>query len=85
MAEAGMGRTERWQWRRSAEEIPDITSNRYLYEALAENKRRGQMMAIQARTISLLVIAVFLIYVNPKWSVLYYEAEIGRASCRERV
>ncbi|WP_334127333.1 adenylate/guanylate cyclase domain-containing protein [Sneathiella sp.] len=76
MAEAGMGRTERWQWRRAAEEIPDITSNRYLYEALAENKRRGQMMAIQARTISLLVIAVFLIYVNPKWSVLYYEAVI---------
>tara|TARA_R100000005_G_scaffold96729_1_gene86888 strand:- start:3970 stop:5358 length:1389 start_codon:yes stop_codon:yes gene_type:complete len=64
----------RWRWRRRSEELTEIANNRFLYEALERNKREGLMLAVQARTLSLLVIAGFLVYVNPRWSVLYYEA-----------
>ncbi|MCF8466854.1 MAG: adenylate/guanylate cyclase domain-containing protein [Sneathiella sp.] len=56
--------------------VPEIEPNKYLYEALDQNKREGLMLAVKARSISLVIIALFLIYLNPDWSVLYYEGLI---------
>ncbi|MZR32517.1 adenylate/guanylate cyclase domain-containing protein [Sneathiella litorea] len=53
-----------------------IESNKYLYEALEQNKHEGVMLAVRARTFSLAIISVFLIYRIPNWSVLYYQALI---------
>lgn len=51
-------------------------SNKFLDEALKVNKREGLLLAAKARFISLSIIAVFLIYLNPDFSVLYYEVLI---------
>lgn len=59
------------------EEIEDLEKNKFLYEALDQNKREGLILAVRARTISLAIIGVFLIYLNPDWSVLYYEVLIA--------
>ncbi|MFV1440030.1 MULTISPECIES: adenylate/guanylate cyclase domain-containing protein [unclassified Phaeobacter] len=44
----------------------------YALDALTEHKRNGLELAVRARWIAMAVTAVFLIYVNPKWDVLYY-------------
>ena len=71
MAEASIGGRFRRFRRRPA--VEEAEPNKYLYEALDENKREGLMLAVKARTISLGIIAVFMVYLNPHWSVLYYE------------
>jgi adenylate cyclase len=50
--------------------------NRFLEEALIANKREGQKLAVKARIIALLVIAAFVVYLDPSVNVLYYEALI---------
>jgi len=54
----------------------DLESNRFLDEALAENKREGLRLAIKARFVALSIVAVFLVYLVQDFSVLYYEALI---------
>ena len=49
-------------------------TNPHLMKAMAENKRQGQVMAIQARWLALAVLAVFIPFLNGSWDVLYYEA-----------
>ncbi|MDF2368333.1 adenylate/guanylate cyclase domain-containing protein [Sneathiella sp.] len=61
---------------RRRDDLPDIENNKYLYEALNQNKREGLMLAVRARTISLFIIGAFLIYLSPNWYVLYYEVLI---------
>jgi len=51
-------------------------ANRFLVQALREDKRQGQRLAVQARWVALAVIAVFLPYINPHIEVLYYEASL---------
>ena len=52
-------------------------SNKYLDEALRENKREGLRLAVKARTIALVIIGLFLIYLVQDLSVLYYELLIA--------
>ncbi|MEC9343633.1 MAG: adenylate/guanylate cyclase domain-containing protein, partial [Pseudomonadota bacterium] len=47
--------------------------NRHLMEALEEEKRFGQRIAIWARTIALVVVAILLVFINPRLEVIYYE------------
>ena len=42
--------------------------------ALEEDKREGLRLAVKARWIALAIISVLLVYLNPRWDVLYYEA-----------
>ncbi|MBY6141601.1 adenylate/guanylate cyclase domain-containing protein [Leisingera daeponensis] len=46
--------------------------NRYAEAALDAHKRRGLQLAVRARWIALPIIAVFIVFLNPNWSVLYY-------------
>ncbi len=48
-------------------------SNKILMEALAADKREGLHLAVKARWAALAVIALLLPFLNPTWSVLYYE------------
>jgi len=48
-------------------------SNKFLDEALRENKREGLVLAAKTRFVSMSIIAVFLIYLNTSFSVIYYE------------
>ena len=45
--------------------------------ALEADKREGLLLAVKARWVALAVIAPFLVYLNPNWSVLYYEAMLA--------
>lgn len=67
-------RTDHPTLRGVREEIP-IGSP--LHKALLEDKRQGQFLAVRARWIALSVIGLFLIYLMPRWSVLYYEVLIA--------
>jgi adenylate cyclase len=49
-------------------------NNPHLMEAMGVNKRQGQVLAIKARWVSLVVIAILLPFINPNWDVLYFEA-----------
>ncbi|NSY37272.1 adenylate/guanylate cyclase domain-containing protein [Leisingera sp. ANG59] len=46
--------------------------SRFAEAALDEHKRRGLQLAVRARWIALPIIAVFIAFLNPVWSVLYY-------------
>ncbi len=48
-------------------------SNKFLLEALTEDKRNGLLLAVRARWVALLVIAIMLPFLNPNWEVIYYE------------
>lgn len=48
--------------------------NKYAEAALDAHKRRGLLLAVRARWIALPLIAVFIVFLNPNWSVLYYHA-----------
>jgi len=49
------------------------SNNPHLMKAMGENKRQGQVLAIQARWVSLGIIAILLPFINPQWNVLYFE------------
>lgn len=55
-------------------EAEGTVRNRFLMDALEEEKREGQRIATVSRTIALAVIALLLPYLNPNVGVLYYEA-----------
>jgi adenylate cyclase len=50
--------------------------NPHLMRALEIEKMEGQRIATWARTAALAVTAVLLIFVNPRWELIYYEALI---------
>jgi adenylate cyclase len=54
-------------------EESDGPAHKYLEEALDQNKREGLLLSVRARTISLAVVGVFIIFLNPHISVIYYE------------
>ncbi len=56
-----------------AQETAPEEINSVVMDAMAADKREGLYLAVKARWIALAVIAVFLVYLNPNWSVLYYE------------
>ncbi|MCV2887664.1 adenylate/guanylate cyclase domain-containing protein [Ruegeria aquimaris] len=51
--------------------------NRFTEAALERHKREGLELAVRARWVAMLVIAVLLIFVNPQWEVLYYHGILG--------
>jgi hypothetical protein len=57
------------------ETIQEETSSVVL-DAIAADKREGLRLAVKARWIALAVIAVFLVYLTPRWEVIYYESLI---------
>ncbi len=59
--------------RERAELDEDDPANRYLLQALREDKRQGQRLAVLARWIALVIIGLYLPFLNPNWEVLYYE------------
>jgi adenylate cyclase len=71
MTEAKVVGRFRWQRRNRGKEV--TPSHKYLEEALDQSKREGLQLSVRARTISLIVIGVFLVFLNPHYSVIYYE------------
>ncbi|TMV04907.1 adenylate/guanylate cyclase domain-containing protein [Ruegeria sediminis] len=47
--------------------------NKYTEAALERHKREGLELAVRARWISMALIGVLLVFINPHWEVLYYE------------
>ncbi len=56
--------------RRAEEE--SARKNPHLLRALEEEKTEGQRIATWARTIALAIVAVLLVYINPRPEVIYY-------------
>lgn len=50
--------------------------NPHLMRALEVEKMEGQRIATWARIISLAVVAVLMVFINPRWELIYYEALI---------
>ncbi len=50
----------------------NLIDNKYLKDALVQNKREGLELAVKARFIALLAVAVLTIFLVQDWSVLYY-------------
>jgi len=57
---------------RAMRDAPDTLPDT-IQEALEVDKREGLMLAVKTRWVALAVIAVFVVYLNPTWSVLYYQ------------
>ncbi len=51
-----------------------VADSIYADTALTAHKHEGLQLAVRARWIAMPIIAVFLIWVNPAWNVLYYHA-----------
>ena len=50
------------------------TVDRYVREALIENKRSGLLLAVRARWVALTITAFLIPFINPSWQeILYYE------------
>ena len=54
--------------------VTSMASNDPILAALEADKHEGLGLAVKARWAALGVIAPFLVYLNPTWAVLYYEA-----------
>ena len=63
-----------WSSRRAEEELAQ--RNPHLMRALEIEKMEGQRIATWSRTAALAVVAVLLIFLNPRWEMIYYEALI---------
>jgi adenylate cyclase len=48
-------------------------ANQYVREALIANKREGLLLAVRARWAALIIIGLFIPFLNFAWDVLYYE------------
>ncbi|WP_169568360.1 adenylate/guanylate cyclase domain-containing protein [Sneathiella limimaris] len=68
--------TEREKLGRYIVDENDI-ENQYLKDALITNKREGLQLAVRARFISLIAIAILTTFLVGDWSVLYYHALIA--------
>lgn len=53
-------------------QAPEAIDSQYAAALLEAHKRRGLQLAVRARWIALPLIAVFIVFLNPKWSVIYY-------------
>ncbi|WP_164660765.1 adenylate/guanylate cyclase domain-containing protein [Tropicibacter sp. Alg240-R139] len=53
---------------------PDVPEemNEYTQAVLENHKREGLELAVRARWVAMVIIAVFLAFINPTWEVLYY-------------
>lgn len=63
-----------WSGRLAEEQLAQ--RNPHLMRALEIEKTEGQRIATWARTAALAVVAVLLVFLNPRWEMLYYEALI---------
>lgn len=80
MAEtAGAARRRRLGMMDRFDQAPDL-QNKYTEAALERHKREGLELAVRARLITMAVIAVFLVFLNPHWEVLFYHAILGLLS-----
>ncbi len=50
---------------------PEI-QNQYTEAVWERHKREGLELAVRARWIAMAIIAIFLVFINPNWDVLYY-------------
>ncbi|MFW8635881.1 adenylate/guanylate cyclase domain-containing protein [Cribrihabitans pelagius] len=50
----------------------DAIDSQYAAALLEAHKRRGLQLALRARWIALPIIAVFIVFLNPVWSLMYY-------------
>lgn len=57
-------------------EDQQVKSNRFLAQALENEKREGHRLAIIARTIALGLVGLLLPFLNPNINVLYYEVAV---------
>ncbi len=64
-----------WSSRRAEERL--ARRNPHLARALEIEKREGQRIATIARTAALGVVAVLLLYINPRFEVIYYQGILG--------
>ena len=62
-----------WMQRMREDERERMLTNPFLLRAMEEEKREGQRIATAARIVALIVIALFLPFLNPTIEVLYYE------------
>jgi adenylate cyclase len=63
-------------WSSRAAEVELAQRNPHLMRALEIEKMEGQRIATWARTAALAVVAALLIFLNPRWELIYYEALI---------
>jgi adenylate cyclase len=54
-------------------EAEQAARNPLLAQALETEKREGHRLAVIARTIALTIVMGLLVFVNPRWNVLFYE------------
>ncbi len=58
-------------------ERAEMLDNKYTEAVLARHKKEGLALAIRARWVAMALFAVFMVYLNPHWQVLYYHAILG--------
>lgn len=63
-------------WSSRLAELQMAERNPHLMRALEIEKMEGQRIATWSRTAALAVVAVLLVFLNPRWEMLYYEALI---------
>lgn len=67
----------------TAYDLPDrvthteVEANRFTEAALERFKREGMELSVRARWVALVVVAVMLPFLNPRWEVLYYIFMLG--------
>lgn len=61
-----------WSSRLAEEQLAQ--RNPHLARALEIEKMEGQRIATWARTIALAIVAILLVFLNPRWEMIYYEA-----------
>ena len=59
---------------RRSRAVDETPQHRHVQEALARHKREGMDLAVKARVGALSATALFLIYLNPNWDVIWYLA-----------
>ncbi|MBO6824893.1 MAG: adenylate/guanylate cyclase domain-containing protein, partial [Sneathiella sp.] len=55
----------------------ELENSQFLEDALKDNKREGLVLAVKARSVALVCVGIFVIFMVGDWSVLYYEALIA--------
>lgn len=50
----------------------EMAPTKYTVAALERHKREGLELAVRARWITMAIVAVFLVFLNPNWEVVYY-------------
>lgn len=61
-----------WPILRDLSNGPDDRLNKYTLAALERHKREGLELAVRARWVTVAIIAVFLVFLNPRLEVVYY-------------